>query len=260
MARIESYALANNLKLGDKWIGTKEGTNATKNFSIEEVIEFINVTSAIDSQTLRYKFQYVANNLVTREKGTISFDPNTGIINGVASPLSTVPFNAGLIATTGFLLSNFSLKYLAQGSPTNIGSFYPQLVDSIVFISNTENISEFGVFSWNSAVPNTNPNELDFYRVKLNHLASQGSFQQDKEYFISLLSWNPTVTGGDKTFVFDQGVPALVWVVNHNLNKFPAVSVVNTLKQEVYGKVDYINNNKLTITFNAQFSGQAFCN
>ena len=32
MARIESYALANNLKLGDKWIGTKEGTNATKNF------------------------------------------------------------------------------------------------------------------------------------------------------------------------------------------------------------------------------------
>ena len=260
MSRIESYALTNSIKLGDKWIGTKEGTGATKNFSVAEVLDFINGASAVDSQTLRYKFQYVENNLTTRERGTISFDPPSGIINGVVTPLSTVPLDATLLSTTGFLLSDYSLKYLSQGTPTNIGSFYPELVDSIVFISHTKDITTFGVYTWESAVPNTNPEELDFYRVKLNEIASQGDFEEGEEYFISLLSWNPTTAGGDKTFVFDQAIPSVVWDVTHNLNKFCSVTVVNSFKQQVYGKVDYINKNRLTITFNATFSGQAFCN
>ena len=75
-----------------------------------------------------------------------------------------------------------------------------------------------------------------------------------------MLNWNPTAIGGDKTFNFSQGTPQLVWVVNHNLNKYPSVSVVNSFKEQVYGRVDYIDKNKLTITFNAPFSGEAFCN
>ena len=257
MARIESYALTNNVKLGDKWIGSKAVTGATKNFSVEEVLDFINSASAVDSQTLRYTFQYVENSNIVRQKGSISFDPPTGMSFGDPIP---VPLDSALLADPGFLLSDYSLKYLSQGIPTDIGSFYPELVDSIVFISNTKDITTFGVYTWESAVPNTNTEEPDFYRIKLNVIQSQGDFEEGEEYFISLLSWNPTVTGGDKTFVFDQGIPSVVWDVTHNLNKFCSVTVVNSFKEQVYGRVDYINKNRLTITFNATFSGQAFCN
>ncbi len=243
--RIETYPIVSKVKLGDKWIGTQQGTELTKNFSVDEVIEFINLTSAVDSQTLRYKFQFVQPNEL-REKGTISFNPNQGM---------TVSLNANL----QFMLSDYSLKYLAQGgNPVDISSFYTQLIDSRVFISNTKDISKFGVYLWSDAVPN--PIENEFHDITLTHLASQGDLKAGEEYFISLLSWNPTQTGGDKTFVFTQGIPQPVWVITHNLNKYPSVSVVDSFKEQVYGRVDYIDKNKLTVTFTAAFSGQAFCN
>ena len=243
--RIETYPIVSKVKLGDKWIGTQQGTELTKNFSVDEVIEFINLTSAVDSQTLRYKFQFVQPNQV-REKGTISFNPNQGM---------TVSLNANL----QFMLSDYSLKYLAQGgNPVDISSFYTQLIDSRVFISNTKDISKFGVYLWSNAVPNIAQNE--FHDITLTHLASQGDLKAGEEYFISLLSWNPTQTGGDKTFVFTQGIPQPVWVITHNLNKYPSVSVVDSFYEQVYGKVDYIDKNKLTVTFTAAFSGRAFCN
>jgi len=44
------------------------------------------------------------------------------------------------------------------------------------------------------------------------------------------------------------------------LNKFPSVTAVNSFNEEVFGKVDYINKNRVTVTFAAPFSGQAYCN
>lgn len=62
------------------------------------------------------------------------------------------------------------------------------------------------------------------------------------------------------TYYHDQGMPSNVWVIEHNLNKRPSVSVVDTAGNQVDGKVSYINNNKIEITFNASFSGQAYLN
>jgi hypothetical protein len=64
----------------------------------------------------------------------------------------------------------------------------------------------------------------------------------------------------DKSFKFDQGIPNTVWTVNHNLNKFPSVSVVDSAKNIVTGHIQYIDLDKLLITFNASFSGTAFLN
>lgn len=50
------------------------------------------------------------------------------------------------------------------------------------------------------------------------------------------------------------------WLVTHNLNKRPAVSVVDTGDNEVEGDVHYNDNNTLTLTFSAPFSGKAYCN
>lgn len=64
----------------------------------------------------------------------------------------------------------------------------------------------------------------------------------------------------DANFVFTQGIPSATWNITHNLGKFCSVTVVDTSKQIVIGDITYVNDNSLTITFSAPFSGQAFLN
>ena len=124
-------------------------------------------------------------------------------------------------------------------------------------------------------VPNTNELVPDGFTVvtlaallipkifaisSLTLLASSGDFKSSKYYLLSLLTYDASGSGGDKNFVFTQATPSSTWTVTHNLGKFPSVSVVNSSKAIVYGNVNYINTNELTITFSAPFSGQAFLN
>ena len=64
----------------------------------------------------------------------------------------------------------------------------------------------------------------------------------------------------DSTFVFTQGVSATTWNIQHNLAKFPSVSVVNTNDFVIHGEVEYIDNNNVTLTFSAGFAGKAYLN
>jgi hypothetical protein len=73
--------------------------------------------------------------------------------------------------------------------------------------------------------------------------------------------------GLDKNFVFSQDVPASTWVIQHNLNKYCSVTVVDSqlTPQIVIGTVIYDSPNQCTVEFYgpsgpANFSGKAFCN
>ena len=50
------------------------------------------------------------------------------------------------------------------------------------------------------------------------------------------------------------------WSINHNLNKFPSVTVVLSSGQKGYGDVTYVDNNNLTITFAGDESGKVYIN
>jgi hypothetical protein len=62
------------------------------------------------------------------------------------------------------------------------------------------------------------------------------------------------------TYVHDQLVPASMWVINHPLNRFPDVTVIDSAGTQVTGDVRYLSNSQVQITFSAAFSGQAFLN
>lgn len=64
----------------------------------------------------------------------------------------------------------------------------------------------------------------------------------------------------DKTYIYVQSVPSVLWNIQHNLGKFPSVSVVNINNVLLYGEVTYIDSNNLTIAFSAGFSGKAYLN
>ena len=71
------------------------------------------------------------------------------------------------------------------------------------------------------------------------------------------------VIGGvtlDANFVFTQTSPSATWVVNHNLNKYCSVTVVDSADNIVFGDVLYNSLNQVTLTFAGAFSGKAFFN
>jgi len=70
---------------------------------------------------------------------------------------------------------------------------------------------------------------------------------------------------GDITFTHNQNSTSATWVVTHNLNRFPSVTVVDSANTIVQGTVVYNTNKKLTITFfeggdALAFQGKAYLN
>ncbi len=71
------------------------------------------------------------------------------------------------------------------------------------------------------------------------------------------------VIGGvslDSNYVYTQSAPSATWVVNHNLNKYCSVTVVDSADNTVVGEVLYNSLNQVTLTFAGAFSGKAFFN
>lgn len=63
-----------------------------------------------------------------------------------------------------------------------------------------------------------------------------------------------------ENYVHDQQVASATWVVNHTLNKYAAVNIVDTANDIIMGEVKYNSLNQLTITFTAAISGKAYLN
>ena len=64
----------------------------------------------------------------------------------------------------------------------------------------------------------------------------------------------------DKNFVYVQATSSDIWEITHNLNKYPAVTVVDSGGSVVVGEIVYIDKNNVRITFASAFSGKAYFN
>lgn len=65
---------------------------------------------------------------------------------------------------------------------------------------------------------------------------------------------------GDKTYVHYQNVQSDAWEIQHNLDKYPSITVVDSANNIVVGDIRYVDTNNVVVTFTAPFSGKAFCN
>ena len=64
----------------------------------------------------------------------------------------------------------------------------------------------------------------------------------------------------DKNYVHNQTVASEEWIIVHNLNKYPAVNIINSANEEVVGEVIYDNVNQVTVRFVSAFKGRATLN
>ena len=65
---------------------------------------------------------------------------------------------------------------------------------------------------------------------------------------------------GRGTYIHRQYEAASVWRIQHDLRCYPSVTVVDSADSKVIGDVDYIDENTLTVSFVAPFSGSAYLN
>lgn len=61
-------------------------------------------------------------------------------------------------------------------------------------------------------------------------------------------------------YVHTQQVASNIWVVEHNLGKYPSVTIVDSAGREVTGSVEHVSVNKVIIRFENAFSGMAYFN
>ena len=235
MARISTYPLDTNLVGTDYWIGSDANSSyATKNFTIASVAEYMN-REATQEQAIRF----IYTNTVPVAAGSLSF----------ATPgADTVLFSS--IGT--FRLSQYNLTELT----TNISGFYETaLIGADVLITQCDDVSKWGVFTWNSATQVPPPGDTNFYDIGLTHKNSQNGLTVNKDYFISLLTYPGT---SDANFVYTLS-GATTYTVTHGLNKFPSVTVFNGTTSvpgvEVYCDVSFVSENIVTLTFVNTFTG-----
>lgn len=67
-------------------------------------------------------------------------------------------------------------------------------------------------------------------------------------------------SGGDKNFVHNQTTASETWVIDHDLGKYPSVSVTDSAGTTVIGDVKYNSLSRITITFKSGFKGKAILN
>lgn len=66
--------------------------------------------------------------------------------------------------------------------------------------------------------------------------------------------------GGDKFYNFVQAEPSDVWEIEHNMDKYPSVEILDSTGREVFGGMEYISSNKLMLYFSKPISGTAKLN
>lgn len=70
-------------------------------------------------------------------------------------------------------------------------------------------------------------------------------------------SWGDPVNLGG-TYVHTQGVASDTWTINHNLEYYPSIEVVDSAGTVVVGNYQYVNVNTITATFASPFAGKAY--
>ena len=229
MARISSYPQDITVQDTDAWIGSDSTTRATKQYTAAAVAKYLNIKGKISiSAQMVFKYEAGVN---------VGVGEFTGPANGSA-----------LTAITTMQLA------ITDASAQNVVAFMTYLVGSNILISEQNNISTFGHYKIDSYSPSV---AGGFYTLNLTSIGGNGNLTDGLFYDFAVFNLSSQAS---PTFVFEQGIPSTVWTINHNLGKFPSITVVDTGETVITGEYTYIDNNNVRLDFSVAFPGKAYLN
>ena len=231
MSGISSYQLKSQPDGSDIVIGTSVENGQTKNFSVQSLSNYY-INSYF--KNISWQFIVLEPDPSERPEGTISFE-NYG---GQGTNWSAI---TRLYINTAMPNGTTSVNYLAR------------LVGKDIIFGDRNNLDGYGIFKLTSLTQESG----SVYYMDLSYKSGSGVIKGLHYYGVQV-----DIDGveTDKNFVFTQGTASTVWNIQHDLNKFPSVSVVNNNNVLMYGETTYVDTNNLTINFSAGFSGKAYLN
>lgn len=239
MARISTYSLDEQITGGDKWIGSDSGFyNKTKNFTPIRLADYFNSSESINSSnSITFRYQTL-DPLESRSFGTFSFE-------------STNPPSIGF--------DNIQSLIVSKKSAGNVfvSDFLSSLGDSKILIHKAGTINEYGLYILNSVQEFLD--DLNFLVFNLTFIQGNASLLEDEYYLLSVIDFSLNQSN-DKNYIHTQDVPSSTWVVNHNLNKIPSVTITLPSGQVGISDVVHIDNNNLEVKFAGEETGKAILN
>jgi len=217
----------------DILVGTDVSNGQTKNFNIASISII-----AINNFLKHVAWEFISQDPDPdpRPEGSISFE-NYGGQSTPWSNITSLYINVTMPST-----SPVALPYLQR------------LIGYDIVIQDVRSLGRYGVYKLNSL----NLIGGSVYEMDLTYVTGSSTIQALQYYSIQI----DNVENSDKhaVFEFTQGVPSALWQIQHNLDKFPSTTVVNTNNIQAFGEVEYIDKNNLNIHFTAGFSGKAYLN
>jgi len=283
MAIIYSYPYDQTITDTDAWVGTDSVNRQTKQYTAKAVADYLNINGKV-AIAGQMNYQFVQD--PSFKAGTFAFAAGSGGGTPWSSITSIVISNMDL---SGQIVSPF-LEYLVDEQVmfqdvAGKGSFghyimrgYAQIGTTNFYTLTLEYIGSNGSIT------------IDHYYTLVNFYLEQGasgvdSIDTSDTTFIDMTPTTPTTgnveitaslsatgtpdntkflrgdnTWAKETFEFIQATPSTNWSIQHDMDKFPSVAVVNNNNVLMYGNITYVDKNNLTINFSAGFSGKAYLN
>ena len=285
MAIIYSYPYDQTITDTDAWVGTDSVNRQTKQYTAKAVADYLNINGKV-AIAGQMNYQFVQD--PSFKAGTFAFAAGSGDDTPWSSITSIVISNMDL---SGQIVSPF-LAYLVDEQVlfqdvAGKGSFGHYIMRGYTQIGTTNFYTlTLEYLGGNGSI------DMDHYYTLVNFYLELGATGVDSvrgldTEFIDMTPTTPTTgnvevtaslsaTGtpdntkflrGDnvwaranETYTFVQASASATWTVQHNLDKFPSVTMVLSTGQKGYGDIVYIDENNLTITFASAESGKAYMN
>ena len=286
MAIIYSYPYDQTIADTDAWVGTDSVNRQTKQYTARAVADYLNIKGKV-AIAGQMNYQFVQD--PSFKAGTFAFAAGQGGDTPWSSITSIVISNMDL---SGQVVSPF-LEYLVDEQVmfqdvAGKGSFGHYIMRGYTQIGTTNFYTlTLEYLGGNGSI------DMDHYYTLVNFYlestagGSVTSLDTSNTGFIDMTPTSPSTgnvvveaslsaTGtpdnttflrGDnvwaranETYVFAQATASATWTVQHNLDKFPSVTMVLSTGQKGYGDIVYIDENNLTITFASAESGKAYMN
>ena len=230
MAKISTYQQDDIVQGNDNLIGSSsDGT--TKTYTLDSIANYFTVNNvvAVDGQqNMRF---------VTRSQD---------VADGTFFLNNFVGADSNLTDIQTVYLS----KYSTQGE--NIETLLREMFEDKLKMSSTTKPNDYAVFQVDNI--QTYVQNPRFLEISISNGVGKGTLSQDVSYAFT----TPVVVS--KTYVHIQDELSNTWPVEHNLNKYPSVTIVDSGDTILYTEVEYIDKDNLIIRFVASTSGKAFLN
>jgi hypothetical protein len=232
MARVNTYNADTDISGNDKVLGS-DISGATKNYPLKKIGEYFANKSVITSEG-QLSFRHIVG-LSDRLKGDFWIGDSNSVVQ--------------LADVSRFTIS----KHMLEDS-LDVSHMLSTIIASkfvIVEVGNPNVRGEYFVTSSYDYEDDTN-----FIVVDVTAVNTNGSLTDEAYYVFS----NTTTTSGDKKYTHVQSSAAATWTITHNLDKQPAVSVVDSTDNVIICEVEYTSLNQVELRFSDPYSGKAYFN